>query len=188
MATTADVFLSHHVKSMNRYVCQLGDKLKEMGISAFICTNMKPGDDYRDTITLNAVKCKIFIPFINEAWAKSKECISEFNCAHRTYTTTKRPQIAPIIIGGFDWIKVEKYPVAVNITSNFNCALLENDNWDKVFTEIVRTIETHSELSPKIRGEYQEQSKYFYRFLQFDLQDSRNISRKKKFTWISTNK
>ena len=172
MATLADVFLSHHVGSMNKYVCQLGEKLKTMGISAFICTNMKPGADFRHAITVNAVKCKIFIPFINEAWAKSEECIFEFNCALRSYTTTKTPQIAPIIIGGFGWIDVLQYPDVYNITANTNCAVLNADNWDKVFEEIVGTIEIHPELSKKVKGEYREQSKAIRR-VRVDAQASR---------------
>ena len=163
MATYADVFLSHHVGSMNKYACQLRDKLKATGISVFICTDMKPGDYYREAITVNATQCKIFIPFINEAWAKSEECIIESNCALRCYTAAKTPQIVPIIIGGFKWIDPVKHPNTFIITSNTNCAELKANNWDEVFEKIVGTIKIHPELSRKIQGEYQEQqeqSKY----------------------------
>ena len=143
----ADVFLSHHVGSMNKYAYQLHDKLQQLSVEPFICTNMKPGDDFRSSITKNAVKCKIFIPFINEEWARSEECISEFNCALRSYNTRKAPQIVPIIIGGFGWIDVDKYPDVYNVTANTNCAVLQGNDWNKVFEEIIGAVKAHPDLS-----------------------------------------
>ena len=131
---------------MNKYACLLDDQLHDMAIKTFICTSMKPGVDFRQAITVNAVKCKLFIPFINESWAKSDECLFEFNCALRSYATNKTPNIIPIIIGGFSWIDVETYPDVYNITANTNCIVLKDDNWSEVFDAITETVKAHPEL------------------------------------------
>ena len=132
---------------MNKYALRLAGKLRQFGIQSFVSTNMSAGEDYRQAITVNAVKCKVFVPFINEEWARSEECIIEFNCALRSYTTSKTPQIVPIIIGGFQWIDVVEYPDVYNITANTNCAVLQNNDWDTVFRKIIRTIrENHPGL------------------------------------------
>ena len=132
---------------MNKYASQLEEKLQKHGIKSFLCTRMKPGEDFRNAITVNAVKCRLFVPFINEEWAKSEECTFELNCVLRSYATTKTPQIVPIIIGGFSWIDVVKYPHVYNITANTNCAVLQNDDWDKVFEEIITMLkESHPSL------------------------------------------
>jgi len=136
----ADVFLSHHCASMNKYAVQLDEKLRSLGINTFICTSMKPGDDFRHSIIVNAVKCKIFVAFINELWAASEECISEFNCALRGFNVKKTPLIMPIVIGGFGWIDVEVYADVFNITSNTNCAVLNGDDWDSVFDAMIDSI------------------------------------------------
>ena len=139
----ADVFLSHHVGTMGEHAKKLYEELCRRSIKTFICTSMKPGADFRQTITVNAVKCKLFVAFINEAWACSEECISEFNCALSGYNQAGSPKILPIVIGGFDWIDVVKYPNVFYIKANTNCCLLQGDNWDKVFQEIISTIESH---------------------------------------------
>jgi len=136
----ADVFLSHHCSSMNKYAVQLDEKLRALGINTFICTSMKPGDDFRQQIIVNAVKTKIFVAFCNEPWAKSEECISEFNCALRGFNVSGSPSIMPIIIGGFGWIDVEDYPDVFNITSNTNCAVVNGDDWDPVFDALIDSI------------------------------------------------
>ena len=136
----ADVFLSHHCASMNQHAAELDEKLRDLGINTFICTSMRPGDDFRQSITVNAVKCKIFVAFVNKHWAKSEECISEFNCALRGFNVSGSPFIMPIVIGGFGWIDVVKYPDAFNLTSNTNCAVLSGDNWDSVFDTLIDSI------------------------------------------------
>ena len=135
---------------MNQHARNFEEKLRKMGLKVFICTSLRPGEDFRQSITVNAVKCKLFIPFINEQWAMSEECIFEYNCALRSYTTKRTPQFVPIIIGGFQWIDVIKYPDVYNITANTNCAVLTDNNWGKLFQEIIASIKTHPALLSKI--------------------------------------
>ena len=143
----ADVFLSHHVSSMNVHASKLNQELRGMGIKTFICTSMKPGDDFRKSIIVNAVKCKLFVAFINEKWADSEECITEFNCALRSFNKSKTPKIIPIIIGGFGWIDVAKYPDVYSITANTNCAVLNGDDWVKVLNEVISSIKSSLEIT-----------------------------------------
>ena len=143
----ADVFLSHHVSSMNSYASKLDEELQAAGIKTFICTSMMPGDDFRQNIIVNAVKCKIFVAFVNEAWAKSEECVTEFNCALRGFNSNKSPKIIPIIIGGFGWIDVVKYPDVFNITANTNCAVADGNNWGKVFQQVITSIKNSLEIN-----------------------------------------
>ena len=138
----ADVFLSHHVSSMNNSALKLEKELQSMGLQTFICTRIKPGCDYRQSIVTNAVKCKVFVAFVNEAWAQSDECMIEFNCALSNYNAHKTPKILPIIIGGFNWIDVVKYPHVFNIKANTNCAVLDGKNWNEVLEEVTATIES----------------------------------------------
>ena len=147
-----DVFLSHHVSSINSIARKFEDELDKLDITTFLCTSVRPGQDYRRLLTINAVKCKVFIAFINNAWAKSNECTNEFNCALSSFNKTLHPIIIPIVIGGFDWIydSIEEYPDAFNIISNFQCETLQDNDWEDVFQRVLRII--RKEINVKVKG------------------------------------
>ena len=115
------VFLSHSVRSAGAKAIALNEKLKQEGFTTFICVDMDAGDKFREAITGNASNCKVMVVFLDESWAQSRECKSEFNCAYSCYTRHESPQVVPIVIGGFQWIVPETYSLAHCISSNFQC-------------------------------------------------------------------
>ena len=46
-----------------------------------MCTDIAGGGQFRNEILSNAKNAKVFLMFINEKWAKSDECLFEFNYA-----------------------------------------------------------------------------------------------------------
>ncbi len=120
-AAAQQVFLSHCVATMGEPATEMNSKLESSGYTTFICTDMIAGAEFRRSITINAANCKIMIVFLDESWANSRECISEFNCAYSCFNKKGSPQFIPIVIGGFHWIDPERYPEAHCITSNFHC-------------------------------------------------------------------
>ena len=121
MSEIKDIFLSHCVASMGAQAVAISENLRNAGYSTFICTQMDPGQDFRRQITANAANCKIMLILLDERWAKSKECLSEFNCAYSCYNKTQAPQIIPVVVGGFQWICPRTHPEVNCITANFQC-------------------------------------------------------------------
>ena len=118
---TKQIFLSHCVASTGVQAMSLKKKLKAAGYTTFVCTAMSAGQELRREITANAANCKVMIIFLDDSWAKSKECISEFNCAYSCFNKTETPRIIPVVMEGFQWIDPVKFPEAHCITANFYC-------------------------------------------------------------------
>lgn len=51
------------------------------GISTWMCTDINGGNTYREEILANIRDAKVFLIFLNEKWAKSNECVFEYNYA-----------------------------------------------------------------------------------------------------------
>jgi len=133
--------ISFHVATMKEKVVEFAEKLRNLGYSVWICLDIAGGDAFRDSIVTNVVKCSVFLPFINEGWAKSKECLWECNIAQRRALVTGAPVILPIYIGGFSWM--EKYPLVYGMSCNTNGLALQNDDWDDVFAKLLTSLQVH---------------------------------------------
>ncbi|XP_075252097.1 uncharacterized protein LOC142344378 isoform X2 [Convolutriloba macropyga] len=133
------VFLSHCVRSAGVAAKSLDDMVREKGMSTFICVDMEAGDGFREAIVGNAANCKVMVLFMDEQWANSKECKSEFNCAYSCFNRSEWPKFVPIVLGGFNWIKPTTYPTAHCITSNFQCLMLDADQskWSGLFDKVI---------------------------------------------------
>jgi hypothetical protein len=75
---------------------------------------LRGGEDFREGIVRAVKRCAVFIPLINEAWARSGECKDEFNLAKRLHLTSTEagrsapgaprvPVLVPIAFAGLDW-------------------------------------------------------------------------------------
>ena len=108
---------------MGERATALNEKIQAEGCSTFICTQIDPGEDFRTQININAANCKVMVILLDEKWANSFECLAEFKCAFSCYTSNKgrTPQIVPVVVGGFQWIKPEKYADSHCIKANFQC-------------------------------------------------------------------
>lgn len=99
-----EIFLSVHVSSLGDCAKRLKDTIERKlqmgsnGTKVFLCTDLAGGVNYRDEIIKGVKDCKVFIAFMNEEWAQSGECESEFLLAKRLNLTsherhaTKAPQ------------------------------------------------------------------------------------------------
>jgi len=137
-----DIMISFHVATMEEIARKLQSYLKERGISAWICLDIKPGEDYRDKIIDSARFSKAFIPLINENWAISKECEYEYNVALRNYNKTKSPIIIPLVFGVFD---TSHYNIIEGLLATINVIFVEDyKNEEKLknsFKQAVEVIE-----------------------------------------------
>jgi len=118
-----DIMISFHVATMEEIARKLQAYLKERGFSAWICLDIKPGEDYRDKIIDSARFSKAFIPLINENWAISKECEYEYNVALRNYNKTKSPVIIPLVFGVFD---TSHYNIIEGLLATINVIFVED--------------------------------------------------------------
>jgi hypothetical protein len=90
-----DIFLSVHISSMGdcaKRVKDCIDKQIGQGGKVFLCTDLTGGVSYRDEIIKAVKECKVFIAFMNEEWAQSGECESEFLLAKRLNLTSHERQ------------------------------------------------------------------------------------------------
>ena len=46
-----------------------------------MCTDIDGGNTFREDILANVRDAKVFLIFLNEKWAKSDECVFEYNYA-----------------------------------------------------------------------------------------------------------
>jgi len=94
--------LSVHCASMLGNANNLKKFLEELGYTVFLCDQMLAGDQYRSAISGNALRCKVFIAFMNAKWCTSRECEYEFNIALRTNLTNAGvPKIIPLLLEDF---------------------------------------------------------------------------------------
>ena len=108
------IMISLHVASMEKSARILKVVLKEQGYNVWICTDMVGGVDFRTEIVAAVNRCTVFIPLINNAWAKSGECSDEFSLAKRLHLTShesgrtqrdqpRLPIFIPFAFSDLDW-------------------------------------------------------------------------------------
>jgi hypothetical protein len=84
-----EVMISINVKSMAKSAARLKTWLEAHGVKVWVCTvNLSGGQDFREGIVHAAKRCAVFMPLINDAWARSGECKDEFNLAKRLNLTS----------------------------------------------------------------------------------------------------
>jgi len=129
---TLDVMISLHVDSTKEFASKLRSYLLENGYSVWICTDLNIGTDYRNEIIIAARTCKVFMPLINENWAKSKECEFEYNIAQRRRAKTEKyPIIMPIVLTTFD---STQYDIVEALLANYN--VIFSKNLDSIQTTV----------------------------------------------------
>ncbi|KAJ1634206.1 hypothetical protein T492DRAFT_974641 [Pavlovales sp. CCMP2436] len=107
--------ISINVKSMAKSAAMLKRWLEARGVKVWVCTvDLSGGQDFREGIVNAAKRCAVFMPLINDAWARSGECKDEFNLAKRLNLTStemgrtregdpRLPVILPIAFSDLDW-------------------------------------------------------------------------------------
>lgn len=116
-----DVMISINVKTMGSQAGKLKQFLQSKGLSTWLCTDLQTGSNFRNEIVVAATASKVFMPLINEEWAKSKECAWEAQIALRNELTVNKPVMVPIIAEEFDF---RKYPIVFGIMANTNAIFL----------------------------------------------------------------
>jgi len=137
-----EVMISFHVESSKVLAKQLKEYLEQRNISVFVCTDLKPGSNFRTKIATAALHCKVFVPLINEEWAKSKECDYEYNIAQRSSIKEGHPIIAPIIVTKFD---VKLYDIVQALLCNFNVIFMNDEPPENAFTAINEVVKNLNE-------------------------------------------
>ncbi|XP_078356895.1 uncharacterized protein LOC144641739 [Oculina patagonica] len=112
----ADYFLSLNVASSKKLADKARSVFHSRGISTWMCTDIHGGNTYREDIVANVRDAKVFLIFLNEKWAKSDECVFEYNYAMRKYLTKKTPIIMPVVTENFD---MEEYAHVDALLANF---------------------------------------------------------------------
>lgn len=103
----AQVMISLCVRTMLPVAQRFQAFLEEHGVSTWICTEMDAGVDFRDAIVDAVDDATVFLPLIDQAWAASGECESEFQYAYRRNLTSsfvpRKPVFLPICFPDLDW-------------------------------------------------------------------------------------
>lgn len=109
----APIVLSINVRTIGASATRLAAWLEARGVRVWVCTSsLCGGADYREGIARAVKRCTVFIPLINEAWARSGERNDEFNLAKRLHLTSAeagrsrraaRARARPIAFAGLDW-------------------------------------------------------------------------------------
>jgi len=136
-----DVMISLHVDSTKEFASKLKSYLKEKGYSVWICTDLKLGTDYRNEIIIATRACKVFMPLVNENWAKSKECEFEYNIAQRKRAQTgKFPIIMPVVLTSFD---STQYDIVEALLANYNVIFSKNlASTEAILEQIIISIDS----------------------------------------------
>jgi hypothetical protein len=107
--------ISINVRTMTSSAQRLARMLRERGFRVWVCTeSMRAGDDFREAIVKAVKGCDVFIPLINDAWARSGECKDEFSLAKRLNLTShesgrtaeggvRKPLFVPVAFSDLDW-------------------------------------------------------------------------------------
>lgn len=117
----ADYFLSLNVGSSKTLADKARSVFHSHGISTWMCTDIEGGQTFREEILANVRDAKIFLIFLNQKWAKSAECVFEYNYAMRKYLTKKSPVIMPIVTEDFE---IEKHAHVDALMANFQGVFL----------------------------------------------------------------
>jgi len=117
----ADYFLSLNVGSSKTLADKARSVFHSHGISTWMCTDIDGGETFREEIVANVRDAKVFLIFLNEKWAKSDECVFEYNYATRKNLTKKSPVIMPIVTEDFN---IEKYAHVDALLANFQGVFL----------------------------------------------------------------
>jgi len=139
---SADVMISLNLATATDLARSFQRFIEAKGFSTWICLDASAGNQFRTDIVSAASKSAVFLAFINEAWAKSKECQFEFNVALRKNLTKGRPEIIPVIVGQFD---LDAYPAVDGMLCNTNALFLPNpDDSGDCFDKILHSINDHN--------------------------------------------
>lgn len=117
----ADYFLSLNVGSSKTLADKARSVFHSHGISTWMCTDIDGGENFREEILANVRDAKVFLIFLNEKWARSDECVFEYNYAMRKNLTKKSPVIMPIVTEDFN---IEKYSHVDALLANFQGVFL----------------------------------------------------------------
>eukprot|EP01038_Epipyxis_sp_PR26KG_P006390 gene6390-8803_t len=167
----ATIMISINVKTMGETGELLKSFFERNNITCWICTSMNGGVEFREEIVEAVKKCKIFLPLINDEWARSGECKDEYNLAKRLNLTShesgrtvegekRLPVILPIAFPNLIWNKyshVELLAASTNFIVHKESAMLEgNEAYIETINSLIRSIKDLGLSDLEIFGELDE--------------------------------
>ena len=68
-----------------------------------MCTDIDGGETFREEILANVRDAKVFLIFLNEKWARSDECVFEYNYATVRHKLSTPPPRGGALTDKKDW-------------------------------------------------------------------------------------